>query len=73
MRSANALVYFLSIVLSGFMLIYPNTFETAPFLTILTSVLYTILSLAVPVFFFHRENITQKTLVLASLPVSALV
>ena len=73
LRATNAIVYFMSIVLSGFILIYPDTFDVFPFFTILAYIFYTILSLLVPVFFFNRDDIAQKALVLASLPVSALI
>lgn len=73
-RLRDAFIFFLAIIMSGILLVYPNTFSEYSYITISSFLLFWILSLLVP-YILTRDNtaLSQKSFLLASLPLSALV
>ncbi len=74
LRIRDVFLFFLAILLSGVLMIYPDTFGDSLFFSSLIVVAYWFFSLLIP-FFLTRDTkpITHRSFLLGSLPLSALV
>jgi Predicted membrane protein (DUF2339) len=73
-RLRDALIFFLSIIMSGILLIYPDSFENIPVLTSLAFFSYLVISLLVPYVLIRDESpLLRKAFLYGSLPIGALV
>lgn len=74
LRLRNGFLFFLAIVLSGMLMIYPDTFERAFSYSTIAITLYLIISLILP-YIMTRDSrpIMYPSFLLGSLPISALI
>ncbi len=74
LRLRDAFIFFLAVLMSGILMIYPDTFVTHMSVTLMTFIIYILVALAIPYILTRSEKlILQSWFLLASLPVSALV
>ena len=74
LRLRNGFLFFLAIVLSGILMIYPDTFEMAFSYSTIAITLYLVLSLLIP-YLMTRDDcpIMHPSFLLGSLPLGALI
>jgi Predicted membrane protein (DUF2339) len=73
-RLRTGIVFFLWIIMSGILLIYPDTTEMLPFFSIVSGGIYLALSLIAPYILTQKEQkIEHYGFLLGSLPISAIV
>lgn len=73
-RLRDAFIFFLATIISGILLIYPNTFSNYFGITLFSFLTFWFLSLLVPYILTRNDSqIGQKSFLLASLPLSALI
>ncbi len=74
LRLRDASVFFLAVLMSGILMVYPNTFATHMSITVMAFVVYIFATLSIPYMLTRSADpILQKVFLLASLPLSALV
>jgi len=74
LRLRDALYFLMAIILSGILMLYPNTFELSHSVTTAFFALYAVISLIIPYILIKTDaHITHRSAMLVALPVSALV
>ena len=74
LRSRDAVYFLMAIILSGILMIYPNTFGLSVVITTIALAIYLIISLIVPYSLMRDDSaITHRSALLVAIPVSALV
>ncbi len=69
----DARLYLLAIVVSGILLIFPDTYYNYFWISLFSAILYTLISLVVPYIFLVRGNTISQTSLLATLPITNIV
>ena len=73
-RLRDAIYFLMAVVLSGILMIYPNTLDLTISVTVIALAVYAIISLLVPYFLMRDDRaISHRSALLVSLPLSALV
>jgi Predicted membrane protein (DUF2339) len=74
LRSRDAIYFLMAIILSGILMIYPDTFSVSISITTVALGIYLLISLVVPYILMRDDRvITHRSALLTALPVSALI
>ncbi len=74
LRSRDAVYFLMAVILSGILMIYPDTFGVSISITSIALVIYLLISLSVPYILMRDTRvITHRSALLVALPLSALV
>jgi len=69
----DARVYLLSIVVSGILLIFPDTFYGYFGISLIAAVLYALISLVVPYILLVRGSLTAQSALLVGFPIASII
>ncbi len=74
LKLKDATIFLMGIIMSGIMVLYPDTFVDSLWASLVTSLIYLLLSLSVPyILTTHKNQVSHHSFLLASLPISTLV
>ncbi len=61
LRLRDAFVFFLAVLMSGILMIYPNTFVTHMSITLMTFIIYILVALAIPYILTRSEKVIRQS------------